>query len=62
MCSVHSDKLMRTGGGFTYYKKDRPMGELPKKNPINWKVKAPPATRAFYHGKYQATVIYSNQC
>ncbi|XP_052763049.1 uncharacterized protein LOC128205452 isoform X2 [Mya arenaria] len=37
----HEDKPVKTGGGFTYYKKDRPEHEIPGKNPINWKIQHP---------------------
>ncbi|KAL4218127.1 hypothetical protein ACF0H5_022863 [Mactra antiquata] len=40
----HEDKPVKTGGGFTYFKKDRPEREIHSKNPINWKVKHPDRT------------------
>ncbi|KAK3586634.1 hypothetical protein CHS0354_028492 [Potamilus streckersoni] len=35
----HEDRLMKTGGGFTYFRKDRPERIMPWKNPANWRVK-----------------------
>ncbi|KAL3892394.1 hypothetical protein ACJMK2_004604 [Sinanodonta woodiana] len=35
----HEDRLMKTGGGFTYFRKDRPERKIPWKNPANWRVK-----------------------
>ena len=32
---------MKTGGGFTYYKKYRPEKEVPGRHPLNWRVQFP---------------------
>ncbi|KAH3709671.1 hypothetical protein DPMN_069134 [Dreissena polymorpha] len=37
----HEDRPVRTGGGFTYFKKDRPENEISAKHPMNWKIKHP---------------------
>ncbi|XP_053381809.1 uncharacterized protein LOC123540018 [Mercenaria mercenaria] len=37
----HEDKPVKTGGGFTYFKKDRPEKEIKSRNPINWKIQHP---------------------
>ena len=36
--SYHEDKLVKTGGGFTYFRKDRPGNEIKSNNPSNWKI------------------------
>merc|ERR1712226_1591438 len=47
----HKDKPVRTGGGFTYYKRDRVAGELRSKNPARWNVKIDPSGHVFYDDK-----------
>ena len=42
--SYHADKVVKTGGGFTYFKKDRPSKEISSKNPSNWKIHDPSRT------------------
>ena len=42
--SYHEDKRVKTGGGFTYFKKDRPENEIMSRNPSNWKIHDPSRT------------------
>ncbi|XP_055996833.1 uncharacterized protein LOC125683138 isoform X3 [Ostrea edulis] len=37
----HVDRIMKTGGGFTYHQHDRPIREQLHKNPANWKLAFP---------------------
>lgn len=37
----HVDRIMKTGGGFTYHRHDRPIREQMGKNPSNWKLAFP---------------------
>lgn len=37
----HVDRIMRTGGGFTYHRHDHPIQEHVQKNPSNWKLTFP---------------------
>ena len=39
--SYHVDRIMKTGGGFTYGRHDRPIREQMGKNPSNWKLAFP---------------------
>lgn len=39
--SYHVDRIMRTGGGFTYHRHDHPIQERVQKNPSNWKLAFP---------------------
>jgi len=34
----HQDKTARTGGGFTYVKRDRPVREIVRNNPLSWRI------------------------
>ncbi|XP_063418318.1 uncharacterized protein LOC134701111 isoform X2 [Mytilus trossulus] len=41
MPHYHADKMMKTGGGFTYYKKYKPEHQIPGRHPLNWKIQFP---------------------
>ena len=50
--SFHEDRPVRTGGGFTYFKKDRPANEMSSRNPMNWKIQHPDlALKTLMEGK-----------
>ena len=46
--SYHQDKTARTGGGFTYIKRDKAVNELKKNNPLYWKLMSDPSQYFFY--------------
>lgn len=46
----HQDKTGRTGGGFTYIKRDRPLYEMTEKNPLNWRTMLTNVPYIFYDG------------
>ncbi|CAH1772232.1 unnamed protein product [Owenia fusiformis] len=47
---LHKVKPVRTGGGFTYYKRDYPKQEDKKKNPLYWKTKGDYNGNIHLHG------------
>ena len=49
---------MRTGGGFTYFRRDFPVGADPRKNPLYWKLSNLLPYDKMISGKFYCIYLY----
>ena len=60
--SVHEDRPVRTGGGFTYFRRDFPVGANPRKNPLYWKLAHLLPYDKMMTGKFYSIYLYTFHC
>ena len=54
---------MRTGGGYTYFKRDRPVEPHPGKHPLNWRHDDIDTNAyVYYDGACGSSVCYGSVC